>query len=87
MYGGWKKGEVIATTWEHFWFAHDEDYGTAQGAVSHDFWVSFFFIPGFFFITRVLMHILFCSYVFGCPKRATTRITHLWSLTLMLTRS
>jgi hypothetical protein len=78
---------VSATTWEHFRFAHDGDYGTAQGAVSHDFWVSIFFISGFFFITRVLMHILFCSYVLGCPKRATTRITHLRSLTLMLTRS
>jgi hypothetical protein len=51
----------IATTWEHFQFAPDGDYGTAQGVVSHDFWVSFFFIHSFFFITRVLMHILFCS--------------------------
>jgi hypothetical protein len=32
----------ITTTWEHFRFALDEDYGTAQGVVSHDFWVSFF---------------------------------------------
>jgi hypothetical protein len=78
---------VIATTWEHFQFAHDGDYGTAQGAVSHDFWVSFFFIPGFFFITHALMHILFCNYVFSCSKWATTRIAHLRSLTLMLTRS
>jgi C4-dicarboxylate transporter len=33
------------------------------------------------------MHILFCSYIFGCPKQATTRITHLRSITSMLTRS
>jgi hypothetical protein len=51
--------------------------------VSHDFWVSFFFIHGIFFITRVLMHILFCNYVFGCLKQATTRITHLWYLITM----
>jgi hypothetical protein len=38
----------ITTTWEHFRFAPDGDYGTTQGVVSHDFWVSFFFICGFF---------------------------------------
>jgi hypothetical protein len=81
---GWRE---IATTWENFQFAPDTDYGTTQGIVSHDFWVSFFFIHGFFFITRVLMHILFCSYVFDFPKWTTTRVTHLWSLTAMLTRS
>jgi chromosome condensin MukBEF MukE localization factor len=43
----------IATTWEHFRFAPDGDYGTSQGAVLHVFWVSFFFIHGFFFITLV----------------------------------
>jgi hypothetical protein len=77
----------ITTTWEHFRFAPDGDYGTTQGVVSHDFWVSFFFICGFFFITHVLMHILFCSYVFSCPKHTTTKITHLRSLIAMLTRS
>jgi hypothetical protein len=76
----------IANTWEHFWFAHDGDYETTQGAVLHDLWVSFSFIHGFFFITRVLMHILFCSYVFGCLKWETTSITHLLSLTTMLTK-
>jgi hypothetical protein len=43
----------IATTWEHFRFALDGDHGTGQGAVLHDFWVCFFFIHGFFFITLV----------------------------------
>jgi hypothetical protein len=28
---------VLATSWDHCWFALDEDYGTAQAAVSHDF--------------------------------------------------
>jgi hypothetical protein len=77
----------IATTWEPFHFAHDGDYGTAQGALLHDFLVSFSFIQDFFFITCVLMHILFCSYVFSCLKYTTTRIRHLRSLTTMLTRS
>jgi hypothetical protein len=27
----------LATTWEHYRFAPDGDYGTVQGAVAHDF--------------------------------------------------
>jgi hypothetical protein len=27
----------LATTWEHYQFAPDGDYGTVQGAVAHDF--------------------------------------------------
>jgi hypothetical protein len=34
----------LTTTWEHYRFAPDGSYGTAQGAVAHDFWVSIFFI-------------------------------------------
>jgi hypothetical protein len=30
----------LATTWDHYHFAPDGDYGTSQGAMSHDFWVS-----------------------------------------------
>jgi hypothetical protein len=37
----------LATTWERYRFAPDGSYGTAQGAVAHDFWVNIFFI--FFF--------------------------------------
>jgi hypothetical protein len=51
----------ITTTYEHFRFARDGDFGTVQGAVSHDFYLSFFFIHGVFFITHALMHILFYS--------------------------
>jgi hypothetical protein len=43
--------QELATTWEHYRFASDGDYGTAQGAVVHDFWVSFFSMHDFFFIT------------------------------------
>jgi hypothetical protein len=32
----------LVTTWEHYRFAPDGSYGTAQGAVAHDFWVSIF---------------------------------------------
>jgi hypothetical protein len=28
----------LTTTWEHYRFAPDGSYGTAQGAVAHDFW-------------------------------------------------
>jgi hypothetical protein len=54
----------LATTWENYQFAPDGSYGTAQGAVAHDFWVSIFSIYCFFFITpSVLMcfwlHIIF----------------------------
>jgi hypothetical protein len=41
----------LTTTWEHYQFALDGDYGTAQGEVVHDFWVSFFSVHEFFFIT------------------------------------
>jgi hypothetical protein len=34
----------LATTWEHYWFAPDGSYKTAQGVVAHDFWVSIFSI-------------------------------------------
>jgi hypothetical protein len=44
----------IATTWEHYRFALDEDYMTSQGAVVYDFWVSFFSMHDFFFI--ILMY-------------------------------
>jgi hypothetical protein len=44
---------VLTTSWDHYWFALDGDYGTAQGAVSHDFWVSIFSMRDFFFITLV----------------------------------
>jgi hypothetical protein len=79
----------LATTWEHYWFAPDGSYGTAQRAVAHDFWVSIFFI---FFITLsvlmcFLLYILFCSNIFDCPRRATTRRTHWRSSTLLLKRS
>jgi hypothetical protein len=43
----------IATTWDHYHFALDGDYGTAQGTVSYDFWVSIFSMHDFFFITLV----------------------------------
>jgi hypothetical protein len=43
----------LATTWDHYQFASDGDYGTTQGVVAHDFWVSFFFMHDFFFITLV----------------------------------
>jgi hypothetical protein len=42
---------VLATTWDHYRYAPDGDYGTTQGAVSHDFRVSIFFMYDFFFIT------------------------------------
>jgi hypothetical protein len=69
--------ELVAT-WEHYRFTPDGSYGTAQGAVAHNFWVSIFSL--FFFITLsvlmcFLLYILFCSYVFGCLRRATTRRT------------
>lgn len=85
----------LATTWDHYRFAPDGDYGTAQGAVSHDFWVRFFFMYEFFFthdfwsysslliLMHFLLHTFFCSYVFACQKQAITRITHLQSLTTM----
>jgi hypothetical protein len=38
-------------------------------------------------LMHFLSHILFCSYVFNCAKQATTRSTHLRSLTALLTRS
>jgi hypothetical protein len=41
----------LATTWKHYQFAPDGDYGAAQGAVVHDFWFSFFSMHDFFFIT------------------------------------
>jgi hypothetical protein len=33
----------LTTTWEHYRFTPDGSYGTTQGAVAHDFWVSIFF--------------------------------------------
>jgi hypothetical protein len=60
----------------------DGEYVTTQGAVSHDFWVSIFSMHDV-----LLLHILFCSYISDCLKRATTRSTHLQSLTVLLTRS
>jgi hypothetical protein len=67
-------------------------YGTTQGAVSHDFWVCIFPCMIFFLhcisvLIYLLLHILFCSYIFSCPKRATTRRTHLRSSTALLRRS
>jgi hypothetical protein len=43
----------LTDTWDHYRFASDRDYGTAQGAVSHDLWVSFFSMHDFSFITLV----------------------------------
>jgi hypothetical protein len=76
---------------DHYQYAPDADYGTVHEAVSHNFWVSIFFMHTFFHYPSVLihflLHILFCSYIFGCPKRATTISTHLRSLTELITRS
>jgi hypothetical protein len=44
---------VVATIWDHYPYASDGDYGTGQGAVSHDFWVSIISMHAFFFITLV----------------------------------
>jgi hypothetical protein len=44
---------VLTTTWDHYWFALDGDYGTVQGVVSRDFWVNIFYMYDFFFITLV----------------------------------
>jgi hypothetical protein len=44
---------ALTTTWDHYGFSLDGDYGTTQGAVSHDFWVSIFSMHDFFFITLV----------------------------------
>jgi hypothetical protein len=41
----------LATIWEHYRFALDGSYKNAQGAVTHDFWVSIFCMYDFFFIT------------------------------------
>jgi hypothetical protein len=41
----------LATTWQHYRFAPDGNYETAPGATAHDFWVSFFSMHEFFFIT------------------------------------
>jgi hypothetical protein len=49
MNGRWE----LTTTWDHYRFGPDGDYGSAQGAMSHDFWVSTFFMHDFFFISLV----------------------------------
>jgi hypothetical protein len=82
----------LNTTWDHYRLALDGDYGTAQGAMLHDFWVSIFSIHNFFLhypsvLMHFFLHILFCSYVSSCPKWATTRRMHLRSSTALLTRS
>jgi hypothetical protein len=89
--------EEISTTWDHYWYAPDGEYGTALGAVSHDFCERIFFVHDFFFtrdfwscpsiLIFFFLYILLCNYVFDCSKWATTRITHLWYLTTILTRS
>jgi hypothetical protein len=43
----------LATTWDHYQSTSDGDFETAQGAMSHDFWISIFFMHGFFFIILV----------------------------------
>jgi hypothetical protein len=43
----------LATTWDHYHFALDGDYGTDQGIVSYDFWVCIFSMHDFFFVTLV----------------------------------
>jgi hypothetical protein len=43
----------LATTWDHYHFALDGDYGTDQGIVSYNFWVIIFSMHDFFFITLV----------------------------------
>jgi hypothetical protein len=45
--------QVLVTTWDHYRFAPDGDYGTAQGVVSHDLWVSIFSSHDIFFIALV----------------------------------
>jgi hypothetical protein len=82
----------LTTTWEHYWFTPDGSYRTAQEAVVHNFSVSIFSMYYFFFITPsalmcFLLHILFYSYIFGCPRRVTTRRTHLRSSMPLLKRS
>jgi hypothetical protein len=72
---------VLATTWDHNRFAPDGYYETAWGVVSLNFWVSIFSMHDFFLhylsvLMSFLLHILFYSYVFGCPKRATARSMH-----------
>jgi hypothetical protein len=56
----------IATTWEHFRYAPNGDYGTSQGAVSLEF-LGKFFLHSWFFLhyPSVLMHFLlhFCFLV------------------------
>jgi hypothetical protein len=82
----------LATTWEHYRFAPEGSYGNAQRAVAHDLWVSIFCMHDFFLHYSsvqmcFLLHVLFCSCVFSCLRRATTRHTHLTSSTTLLTRS
>jgi hypothetical protein len=55
---------VLATTWDHYRFAPDGDYKTAQGGVSHDFWVSIFSMHDFFFITLVYQCVFCCIFCF-----------------------
>jgi hypothetical protein len=43
--------QELATTWDNYQYAPNGDYRAAQGTVSHDFWVSIFFMLGFFIIT------------------------------------
>jgi hypothetical protein len=38
----------LVTTWEHYRFAMDGDYGIAQGAAAHNFWVTIFSMRDFF---------------------------------------
>jgi hypothetical protein len=38
----------LATTWDHYRFALDGDYGTTQEALSYNFWVSIFSMHDFF---------------------------------------
>jgi hypothetical protein len=55
----------LTTTWEHYRFAIDGNYGTTQGAVTHDFWGSIFSMHSFFFITLVYQCISCCIFCFA----------------------
>jgi hypothetical protein len=52
----------LTTSWEHYRFAPDGSYRTAQGAVAHDFWVSIF---SYFFFTLSVLMCFFCIFCFA----------------------
>jgi hypothetical protein len=54
----------LAATWEHYRFAPDGSYGTAQGAVVHELWVSIF---SYFFSSLLLVYycVSYCIFCFA----------------------